>query len=169
MTEIKAKELTFATIKKEAKKVNESVQYKLNDTTYITYNPVFSQTKLQEMFEFIIKVLKTDELDLKDADFLNLVHLNMIKFFTSIGKQLKGATLVEQLNELNSIVDTEIDGVSVFKVIIEQVFDPNQITKVHEQIAEKLAELEVVNRITQEQLVKMAELNVINEEIRNLK
>lgn len=163
--EVKSKEITFAKVKKEAKENNKTEKFPLNNTTHLTYNPTFSYTKLTEMFTQIQEVLPKDDADISDKVFQNFVLFHVIKTFTKLGDQLKATDFSGQLQEMDALIDTEFDSKSLFKLIIDEVFQPQEIKKVFDMLFESLANVEMVKRLTEQSLLQLSELNIENKEI----
>lgn len=167
--ETKSKELTFTKIKKDAKENNKTERYPLNDTTHITFYPVFPYTMLTSMFEEISEVLPSEENDvqLSNRQLLDFIMFHLIKKFTNIGKQLKAEDLSGQLTEMNSLIDEEFEGKSLFKLILDEIFLPEQVAKVQNMISESLANTEMLKRLTEQSLLQLSELDIENKEILN--
>lgn len=163
--EVKTKELTFTKVKKEAKENNKTEKFPLNDTTHLTFNPVFSYTKLQSMFADIQQVLPKDDTDISDKVLQNFVLFHVIKTFTKLGDQLKANDFSGQLQEMEALIDTEFDGKSLFTLIIDEVFQPQEIKKVFDMLFDSLANTAMVKRLTEQSLLQLQELNIENKEI----
>ena len=163
--EVKSKELTFTQVKKEAKENNKTEKFPLNDATHLTYNPIFSYTKLQFMFTCIQQVLPKDDTEITDQVLQNFILFHTIKNFTHLGKQFKATDFSGQLAEMNALIDTEFDGKSLFKLIIDEVFLPEEIKKVFNMLYEALANTELVKRLTEKSLLQLSVLDIENKEI----
>lgn len=170
MTKNNTKELTFTSVKKNAKEKEITETHYLDDNTYITYNPKFSNTKLQTMFGKFAQVIPSpeDAFQLSEVQINNLLFLHLIRTFTSIGKTLKGETLGEQLKELKVVIDAEYDDKSLFKIIVDELFDINEIHKVNDMLNDSLATNEAIQQVTDEQALLFSELQVENPEILNV-
>lgn len=165
--EVKSKELSFTQVKKGAKEAHKKDRYQLNDTTHITHYRVFPYTMLTEMFQDIQKVLpnKDDELQLVDKQLEGLLMLHLIKKFTSLGKSLNSTTLNGQIQELNWLIDNQDYGKSLYDIIANDIFLPEEIKKVFDMLFESLANTEMVKRLTEQSLLQLSELNIENKEI----
>lgn len=156
-------ELKFKQVEEDLNKYSEEIQYELDENSHITFRPYFSQTEILKMVYELNKV----EIDkLPDNLFMDFVLFHIIKHFTVLGDQLEATDLSGQLLELETIVNMEYNGVSLFKLIIEEMFLPEQIKKVHDFLLDKLAETELTKRMVEQSIKTMQEIGIDNDEIK---
>lgn len=155
--------INLAKEKEELKKYSEVVTYDLDENTHITFTPFFSNTEISKMVQTMAKVKLEKLPDTMTFDFI-LFHA--IKHFTILGNQLKSTTLKGQLAELETIIDLEFNGVSLFKIIVEEMFLPDQIKKVQDFLFNKMAETELTKRMVQQSVQTLQDVGIDNDEIK---
>lgn len=165
MTEVKqSKELNFMDIKKEYSKYDEVIEYQLDEDTHLTFRPYFKNTELQEMVK---KMNHIDEETIPNDLVWPFMLFHLIKTFTGLSEQLKGETLAEQLEEMNVIIDTEFEGRSLFKIIVEDMFLPEEIKKVNDLLHEGLAIANKLQNVAESSLLELEKLKLAQSEILN--
>lgn len=165
MTEVKqSKELNFMDIKKEYSKYDEVIEYQLDEDTHLTFRPYFKNTELQEM----VKKMNNVEIEnLTDELVRPFMLFHLIKTFTDLSEQLKGETLAEQLEEMNVLIDTNFEGRSLFKIIVEDMFLPEEVKKVDDLLYEGLAIANKLQNVAESSLLELEKLKLVQSEILN--
>lgn len=160
-------DLKFSTIKKKAKESHTKEKYELEDGSTITFYPIFPTTKIQDMFEEIKNVLtsKDGEIEMNQEQTMQYILFMCIKHFTHLKPQLKATTIDGQLDEMTSIIDTVIDGKSLYALIVEDVFLQTEIARVMDMITDILAKDLVQKDIEEEYRAKFESLKLKNKEV----
>ncbi|MED3912732.1 hypothetical protein P4597_26970 [Peribacillus simplex] len=167
-------ELTLAAVKKQAKIINEQETYDLEDGSTIKFYPIFPELMIEALFEELQRhyvEMKEKEIELTDKRLLNLINLLAIKHFTHFKKTMPDKLLGEGtkpglLDYLEYFADT-----GLMKTIIDEVFNSDQIKKVHEKMTEIMGaskliqELETVTQAKYEQM--KYKHNLENESVTN--
>ncbi|MEI2464991.1 hypothetical protein [Niallia taxi] len=154
--------------KKRIKEIHETEKFELEDGSTITFYPIFPHTKIREMFDEFKNVISTKPEEVIFTDQMSVDYLNflMIKHFTHLKSQLKAVTFVEQLNELNSLIDFQVDdGRSIFSLILNDIFLPKEKEKISQFAAEHIAQYEYLGRLDQQVKQKVDQLDLKNREI----
>lgn len=165
MTEVKqSKELNFMDIKKEYSKYDEVIEYQLDEDTHLTFRPYFKNTELQEM----VKKMNNVEIEKLPNELVRPFMLfHVIKTFTGLSEQLKGESLSEQLHEMSVLIDTNFEGRSLFKIIVEDMFVPEEIKKVDDLLYEGLAIANKLQDLAENSLLELEKLKLAQSEILN--
>jgi hypothetical protein len=160
-------DLKFTTIKKKAKESHTKEKHELEDGSTITFYPIFPPTKIQVMFDEIKTVLtsKEEPVELNQEQTVQYILFMCIKHFTHLKTQLKASDIEGQLNEMESIIDTVVDGKSLYSLIVEDVFLPTEINRVMSMVTGILAKSLVQTDIEQEYLAKFEQLKLKNKEV----
>lgn len=134
-------DLKFSEVKKRAKQVRQTEQYTLDTGETITFYPIFPHTEIEKMFKFIQKSLETIPEGVEDSPelFRHFINYHIIRHFTHFGKQLKANTYVKQMDELEDIIDFQIDGKSLYTLLMEDIFSLIEIQKVFDYVAKLIA------------------------------
>lgn len=167
-----SKLLTATKIKKGATNALKKEKYELDSETHIMYNPIFAETKLQEMFAEMYKVLpkESNAVNLSEKQIEGFLMLNIIKKFTSLGTSLTSKTFDGQAQELQWLLNNEDYGESLYEIIINDVFDTNQLFKVKDKMMNAIVKGAVVKDMVEDTIVNLGELELENEEVlENLK
>lgn len=165
MTEVKqSKELNFMDIKKEYSKYDEVIEYQLDEDTHLTFRPYFKNTELQEM----VKKMNNVEIEKLPNELVRPFMLfHVIKTFTGLSEQLKGESLSEQLHEMSVLIDTNFEGRSLFKIIVEDMFVSEEIKKVDDLLYEGLAIANKLQDLAENSLLELEKLKLAQSEILN--
>lgn len=125
-------DLKFSEIKKKAKLSHIKEKYELEDGSTVTFYPTFPPSIVDEMMKEMQASLQTQDEELfMDYDLMmKYTVFHCIKYFTHLKSQLKSITYEEKLLEMTSILDHEINGVSLFNIIADEIFDQKEIYKV---------------------------------------
>jgi hypothetical protein len=154
-------DLKLNQIKKKAKEVHTKEKYPLDDGSTITFYPIFPDLMIEEMLEELqthMKVLNEKEIKLSEKMNLYLINIMMIKYFTHFKADMPDTILGEDkesglLDWLNHFADT-----GLMKIIIEEVFLKDQVTKVFDKLTEFIGStmfLEELGKKTQEHVQKL--------------
>lgn len=133
------KNLTLAKVKKEAKKVHEKEVYEFEDGSTVTFYPFFAKTEIDKLYENLQSAILTNKETVEAMSNKMMQHFvmfHMIKQFTHFNTQLKATSIDEQLIEMEALIDAEMDGKSLFKFILDELFLPDQVAKVFDGLAE---------------------------------
>lgn len=141
--------LKFSEVKKKAKQSKQTEQYTLSTGETITFSPTFAYTEIEKMFENIQKSLATIPEGTEDSPkaFQNFILFHVIKHFTHFKKDLKANTYAGQIDELEAIIDTEVEGKSLFQLLVNDIFLQSEIQKVFDAIAQLLASSKYVETL----------------------
>lgn len=157
--------LTWSQVKNEAKKYNIKETYTLRNGSIIKFYPHFSNTKIKELLEdyqtLIMEKPNGKDIELSDEMALNLIQLLIIKHFTHLKKYIKG-------NILDHIEAIEIlDNNGYFSEIIEEVFLPEEVSKVYDKMSDILAQSKILDDIILKANNRAEELKEKNKVILN--
>lgn len=159
--------LKFSDVKKKAKQSKQTEQYTLSSGETITFYPTFAYTEIEKMFEHIQKSLATIPEGVEDTPkrFQNFIYYHIIKNFTHFSKDLKATTYAGQIDELEAIIDTEVEGKSLFSLLIEDIFVQSEIQKVFDTIATLLASSQFVDSLDDKIKAQFNKLELMNKDI----
>lgn len=162
MARKKNTDLKLTQIKKKAKENNLTETYEFVDGTTLKFYPIFPQTLIEQMFEEIQSSFQTkpEELELNEKMTHSYILYMVIKHFTHLKEQFKAATLVEQLDELSSLVDS-----GYFEKIIEEVFLPQEISKIFDQLAKFGGRFLFLEKMTEKMHDEVGKLELQNKDI----
>ncbi|MCA1025667.1 hypothetical protein LCM23_06155 [Cytobacillus kochii] len=158
----KSNNLKFSSVKQKAKEANETEVYEFEDGTTLTFYPTFSPSMIEDMFVDIQSVLQKvgDELDLNERTLQKYVLYNVIKYFTHLKKQLKATTLTGQINEMSSLIDS-----GYFEIIINEVFDQKEISKVFDFMSKFTAQFTLFEKIQKKYESELESLELKNRDV----
>lgn len=134
----KSTDIKFSEIKKQSKQSRVKEKYELEDGSTITFYPTFPPSIVEQMFKEIQATLKQKGEDFEmEQDFMfKFVAFHCIKYFTHLKSQLKAVTYEDKLLEMTALIDHEIDNVSLFNFIVEELFDQKEVYKVFDLLAQ---------------------------------
>jgi hypothetical protein len=143
-------EMTLAAVKKQAKAIHEQETYDLEDGSTIKFYPTFPELMIESLFEELqghYVEIKEKEIEFTDKRLLNLINLLTIKHFTHFKKSMPDKLLGEGtkaglLDYLEHFADT-----GLMKTIIEDVFNSDQIKKVHEKMTEIMGASKLIQEL----------------------
>lgn len=155
-------DIKFTEIKKKAKQANAKETYEFEDGSTLSFYPTFPPSMIESMFEEVQSILKPfgDDLDMSEKDLDNYIKYMMIKHFTHLKSQLKADNLAEQINEMNSIIDS-----GYFDVILNEVFIPSEMYKVYDQAAKFSAQFLFLQNMTDKMHDEVAKLELKNADV----
>ncbi|MFF3151487.1 hypothetical protein ACFVRU_59855, partial [Streptomyces sp. NPDC057927] len=128
----KSTDLKFTEVKKQAKTMDEKEKYELDNGSTITFYVTFKQTMIEGMFLDIQKSLQTidESIEMSDNLMQKFVLFHTIRKFTHFSKDLKATTFAGQLDEMNALIDYEVEGKSLFALIVDEIFLKEEMMKV---------------------------------------
>lgn len=158
----KSTDIKFSAMKKLAKEAYTLESHTFEDGSTLSFYPTFPPALVESMFEEIQSAFqsKPEELEINEIMMHNYVLFMLIKHFTHLKDQLKSTTLVGQLDELNSVVDS-----GYFSKIIEEVFIPSEINKVFEQLAKYGSNVIFLEKMTQKMYENVGSLELKNRDV----
>lgn len=128
------KKLTLKSIQAKEASIDTLSTYILNEKTneVIKYYKLFNENKIQFLLtEAFEKMKYAEENDIEffnsDADLYNFISYLSIKWFTHLGEELKDSTLEDDIVAMSALLST-----GLFKTILNDVFDGNEIQKIIE-------------------------------------
>lgn len=160
-------DIKLTTINKKAKEVYTTEQYTLDDGSTITFHPHFPPLQIKQMLEECQTILSQlgDDVQMSEKDYHNYILYMCIKHFTHLKSQLKADTFVGQINEMESIINA-----GLFDLIIDDIFLPQEIRKVFDQLAKFGANYQFMEKMTEKMQDEFAKLEIKNAEVfKNLK
>ncbi|MDT0160270.1 hypothetical protein [Bacillus sp. AG4(2022)] len=155
-------DIKFSQIKKKAKEINETEVFEFETGETLTFHPVFPPQMIEKMLEEMASMMKSkpEELELNENMTHKYVLFMCIKHFTHLKNQLKASTLIGQLNEIESLVDS-----GYFEQIIEEVFLPQEIQKVFDQLSKFGSNYLFLEKMNQKMINEVANLELKNKEL----
>lgn len=159
--------LKFTDIKKKVKESKQTEQYTLQSGETITFSPIFTYTEIDKMFEHIQESLATIPEGVEDSPkvFQNFILFHIIKHFTNFKKDLKANTYVGQLEELEFIIDMEVEGKSLFSLIVEDIFSQQEINKVFDTLGTLIASSKYIDTLDSKFKEQFEKLELQNKEV----
>lgn len=159
-------EIKFTEIKSLAEQNNQTEVFEFENGSTLTFYPVFPDNLIEKMFEEISNIFAKEEQKKKGKIELNenMIHkyviYMLIKHFTHLKSQLKASTLIGQLNELNSIVDS-----GYYQIIANEVFDQKEIYKVFDRMAEISGRFMFLKRLDEKMHNEVSKLELKNRDV----
>ena len=168
MARKKNTELKLSTIKQKAKQTHEMETYTFEDETTLKFYPEFPPTLVEEMLEEMSMVLTSE--NEKSGDKLSisekLIHkytlFLAIKHFTHLKSQFKATTLVGQINEMESLIDS-----GYFELIINEVFLQSEIHKLFDHMNKLGSNVMFLEKLTHKMHDEVAKLELKNQDVFN--
>jgi hypothetical protein len=156
--------LKLADIKKLAKENTQLETHTFDDGSTLQFYPTFPATLLEKMFEQIQHSFKNapSEIELTENFRHKFIVYMCIRTFTHLSEQFKGTTLQEQLNEMESLINS-----GYYKIITEEVFSPKEIDKVFDQLKTYGSNILFLDRLTQKMHEEVSNLELKNKDIIN--
>ena len=167
-----SKDLKFTQVKKESKLVHHKETHEFDNGTSITFNPVFAKTEIQKLFENLQKTLVTvpEEIEINDKLMEKLVMFHIIRQFTHFKNDLKEDDFVTQLGQLESLIDMEVEGRSLFSFIMDDLFDAEQVMKVFDGLSEVVGASMYLTKFNEQAQQHFEKLDIKNRKVfENLK
>ncbi|MFS1518498.1 hypothetical protein V1503_18855 [Bacillus sp. SCS-151] len=155
-------ELRASAIRKKAKEVNQKETYEFEDSTTLTFYPIFTEKKIEKLLEEFASLFKQaneKDIELSDKMTYYLTLLQCIKHFTHLGKDIQN-NLEYQLDYLDALIDS-----GYFKKITEEVFVPQEIQKVFERMTDVLGKYKMMEDLMNDAQNKFYDLKLKNKEV----
>lgn len=155
-------DLKFSTIKKQAKEAHVTEVHTFEDETTLKFHPIFAPTLIEQMFEEMQEILKTkpEGLTLDDKTTYTYVSFLCIKHFTHLKNQFKATTFIGQMDEIKSLVDS-----GYFKKIIEEVFLPQEMQKVFDELNKISSNILFMDQMTEKMRDEVKKLELKNKSV----
>src|SRR5690606_35166125 len=104
----------------------------------IKYNKIFDERKINELLEEAIEKMEyANENDIEffkqDSELLIYISFLTIKYFTHLKDELENSSLEDDISALGSLLST-----GLFKKILNDVFDGNEVHKVYDVMTEHI-------------------------------
>lgn len=158
----KQNKLTMGTVKKQYKKAHEKADYELKDGLNLTFSPIFPHGEIEKLLEHMANQFKYAEekgIEISERFMFDYVNFLCIKFFTHLSKDISDV-FEEQIQQMEWLVDT-----GYFKEIIEDVFMPQEITKVFDKAVELSSKFAFLEKLTQQMQEEVSKLDFKNKNI----
>lgn len=134
------KKISLASVQAKESAIDTLSTYILDEKTneVIKYNKLFSDSKIQFLLiEAYEKMKYAEENDIEffksDEDLYTFISYLTIKWFTHLGEELKDSSLETDISAMSALVST-----GLFKTILNDVFDGNEIQKVLQTMDEHI-------------------------------
>lgn len=151
------KKLTLKSIQAKEASIDTLSTYLLNEETneVIKYYKIFNESKIQflltEAFEKIQYAAENDiEYFTTDSDLYNFISYLSIKYFTHLGEELQDSALEDDIAAISALIST-----GLYKTILNDVFDGNQLQRIFETMSEHI---ELSGRVEKYQAELMAQV-----------
>lgn len=167
------KNVKLTDIRKNAKKYSQTEQVPIPHGEYegqtITFNPYFSDQKVEELFQEFSnyqKQLAKKEIELSEANTMNLIYMLTIKQFTHFGRHIPDRLFANDkknegvLDWMEHFADT-----GLIKVIMEDIFLPVEVQKLIEKMIDILGRSFLTDSIMEKAQLKAQELELKNKDV----
>lgn len=151
------KKLTLKSIQAKEASIDTLSTYVLNEETneVVKYYKIFNESKIQflltEAFEKIQYAAENDiEYFTTDSDLYNFISYLSIKYFTHLGEELQDSALEDDIAAISALIST-----GLYKTILNDVFDGNQLQRIFETMSEHI---ELSGRVEKYQAELMAQV-----------
>ena len=155
--------LTFAKVKKNTQKYNESTMWEFSDGETLKVYPYFRPSTIEKLLEDLQKILiyaheeKTEDMvtedgNISDTYIYHLIQFLCVKHFTAAKSIIKNdpPTLIAQQKEfVNSIYYAEL---------INEVFIPSEMQKVWDKVTEFMASTQLFEELGEKVQDRVVEL-----------
>lgn len=159
VTKTRNKKLTLNKIKKEYKKINTMSIFEHDpiNKVNIKYYEVFPEDKIEELLVHSYETLEYIEKEKlepfkTDGDFYKYIGFLIIKFFTELNNEIPN-DFPSQIAILNQMIST-----GVYRKLMNDMFDVNEITKVYDRIAETSEKVIQLNQMVEKEMAKLDKL-----------
>lgn len=133
---------------KKAKHANRKEYFALNEeeTEFIWYHPVFSQTKREAlMTEFLetVKYCQDNDIDYftNEVESMQYLQYLMIRYFSSVKDMTEGLTFVEHIAVLRQFRDSDF-----LALMVNEVFDIEEVSKISDDYHTLMTKMNKVNQ-----------------------
>lgn len=133
---------------KKAKHANRKEYFALNEeeTEFIWYHPVFSQTKREAlMTEFLETVQYCQDNDIdyftNEVESMQYLQYLMIRYFSSVKDMTEGLTFVEHIAVLRQFRDSDF-----LALMVNEVFDIEEVSKISDDYHTLMTKMNKVNQ-----------------------
>lgn len=133
---------------KKAKHANRKEYFALNEeeTEFIWYHPVFSQTKREAlMTEFLetVNYCQENEIDYftNEVESMQYLQYLMIRYFSSVKDMTEGLTFVEHIAVLRQFRDSDF-----LALMVNEVFDIEEVSKISDDYHTLMNKMNKVNQ-----------------------
>lgn len=159
--------LKFSEVKKQAKLAHEQEQYELDNGSTISFYVTFPQTMIDTMFIEIQKSLQTkdESIEITDSLMQNFVLFHIIRKFTHFSKDLKATTFAGQLDEMTALIDFEIEGKSLFALIIDEIFLKEEVMKVFDGLKKAMSNVAFLEKFNKQVAEEISKLELQNKDL----
>lgn len=164
MARKKNTDLKLADIKKTAKENTQLETHTFDNGATLQFYPHFPSTMLEKMFEQIQHSFKNapSEIELTENFRHKFIVYMCIRTFTHLSEQFKGTTLQEQLNEMESLINS-----GYYKIIAEEVFSPKEIDRVFNELSKFGSTILYLDKLTERMHEEVSNLELKNKDILN--
>lgn len=162
MARKKSNDLKLTEVKKTAKSLDQKETIELSNGKDLHFYPIFKETIIQELLQELQEKMiytKENNIDLKESTIYNYTLFLPIKYFTHLRKDIPDA-FEGQVEAMKWLIDT-----GLFKEIVEEVFDKNEINKVWDGITDFLAATQFSDKLGEDIVEKFRTLELENRDI----
>ena len=161
LKEVKAKNITLASIKKEAKNANTMETYELDDLTQVSFYPIFSLRKIRDLQnELMALYVEANESDvhINDEHLTSMTMALIVKHFTHL-KSSFPKDVKKFLAVTNDLIDT-----GFMEIMFEEIFMKAEVEKVFTQIGKQIATSQFYDKMEKTVLQATEDLEIKNKE-----
>lgn len=156
-------DLKLTDVLKQSKSLQETAQYELPDGNTITFSPLFGDLEIESLIEQLHQhymTMNKEGIELSEKMNLYFINLLIIKQFTHFSKDMpnellaigKKAGLLDWLNHFSNT--------GLMKIIMSQVFLPDQIMKVYDKLTEYVGNSLLINELSQKTQTQLEDMRI---------
>jgi hypothetical protein len=166
-------DLKISEIRKKSKQYDRTEQVEIPHGEYegqtITFYPLFSDKKVEELFEDYSKYseqLNKKEIKLSESNTMNLIYMLAIKKFTHFGQYIPDRLFANDkknegiLDWLNHFANT-----GLIKAIMEDIFIQTEVIKLHEKIIDILGRSILTDNLMADAQERASQLEIKNRDL----
>lgn len=162
MAQQKNNQLKLSSINQKAKKAHVMETHTFDDGATLKFYPEFPLTLVEVMIEEMAKILSEagEKLKMSEKQMHQFTLYYIVKHFTALKSQFKAITLVGQINEMESLIDS-----GYFELIINEVFSQSEIHKVFDQMSVIGGSVVFLDKMTQKMHEEVEKMELKNLEL----
>ena len=153
------KVVTVGSLLKQASKIDDYSVHVVNKETneVIKYNEVFSETKIEQLIQELGNHIQYDAVNslgffTNYQMYVTYVNFLIIKYFTNLN------TILSDSLEENIVTIEQLRKLKYFKMLFDEVFDNEQVVRVHQAVDEALEGAIRLSSLKEKQLEELSEV-----------